>query len=798
MHSKNNKNSISFDQFKEEILEDYRVAFTSRECSIIGRREVLTGKASFGIFGDGKELPQIAMAKFFKKGDFRSGYYRDQTFMLSLNEVTPKQFFAGLYAHTDINYDPMSAGRQMGSSFSTHSLDVDYSWVNLNNQYNSSADLSPTGSQMPRLLGLAQASKIYKEIKVSDSEKFTKNGNEIAWGTIGDAATSEGHFFESINAAGVMQIPMIISIWDDNYGISVPAEYQTTKGDISEVLKGFKRDKNSNGFEIFKVKGWDYVELMKTYEKAEKICRNEHIPVIIHVNELTQPLGHSTSGSHERYKSEERLNWERDYDCIKKMREWILENKIVKSKDLDKIESDSKNSVSESKIEAKRNSVNETINNISELNTIIKENINSSNTDISAILDKLNKVKEPYKRDLFTSTNKIIRLLMLEKNSESNLLKEWLGKLHVKTQYDYSSHLYSESKFNPSNIPVVNAIYDENSEMVDGRIVLRENFRKILENHDNVVIFGQDSGKIGGVNQGLEGLQDIFGESRVFDTGIREATIIGQGIGLSLRGLRPIAEIQYLDYLLYSIQILSDDLATLHYRTRGKQKAPLIVRTRGHRLEGIWHSGSPMGGMINLLRGIYLLVPRNMTIAAGFYNALLKGDQPAIVVECLNGYRSKEKIPNNIGEFTVQIGRVEKIKTGSDITVVSYGSTLKIVEKAATELEKFNISCEIIDCQSLIPFDLDNNICESIKKTNRVIIIDEDFSGGASAYILDNLINKQNIYDYLDSKPHTLSAQDHRPAYGTDGDYFSKPSIDEVFNKIYSIMNELNPEKYPI
>ena len=798
MQSKNNKNSISFDQFKEEILEDYRVAFTSRECSIIGRREVLTGKASFGIFGDGKELPQIAMAKFFKKGDFRSGYYRDQTFMLSLNEVTPKQFFAGLYAHTDINYDPMSAGRQMGSSFSTHSLDVDYNWVNLNNQYNSSADLSPTGSQMPRLLGLAQASKIYKEIKISGSEKFTKNGNEIAWGTIGDAATSEGHFFESINAAGVMQIPMIISVWDDNYGISVPAEYQTTKGDISEVLKGFKRDKNSNGFEIFKVKGWDYVELMKTYEKAEKICRNEHIPVIIHVNELTQPLGHSTSGSHERYKSEERLNWEMDYDCIKKMREWILENKIVKSKDLDKIESDSKKSVSESKIEAKRNSVNQTINNISELNTIIKENINSSNPDISAILDKLNKIKEPYKKDLFASANKIIRLLMLEKNSESNLLKEWLGKLHVKTQYDYSSHLYSESKFNPSNMPVVNAIYDENSEMVDGRIVLRENFRKILENHDNVVIFGQDSGKIGGVNQGLEGLQDIFGESRVFDTGIREATIIGQGIGLSLRGLRPIAEIQYLDYLLYSIQILSDDLATLHYRTRGKQKAPLIVRTRGHRLEGIWHSGSPMGGMINLLRGIYLLVPRNMTIAAGFYNALLKGDQPAIVVECLNGYRSKEKIPNNIGEFTVQIGKVEKIKTGSDITVVSYGSTLKIVEKAATELEKFNISCEIIDCQSLIPFDLDNSICESIKKTNRVIIIDEDFSGGASAYILDNLINKQNIYDYLDSKPHTLSAQDHRPAYGTDGDYFSKPSIDEVFNKIYSIMNELSPEKYPI
>ena len=798
MQSKNKKNSISFDQFKKEILEDYRVAFTSRECSTIGRKEVLTGKASFGIFGDGKELPQIAMAKFFKKGDFRSGYYRDQTFMLSLNEVTPKQFFAGLYAHTDINYDPMSAGRQMGSSFSTHSLDNDYDWVNLNDQYNSSADLSPTGSQMPRLLGLAQASKIYKKIKISDSERFTKNGNEIAWGTIGDAATSEGHFFESINAAGVMQIPMIISIWDDNYGISVPVEYQTTKGDISEILKGFKRDENSNGFEIFKVKGWDYVELMKTYEKAEQICRNEQIPVIIHVNELTQPLGHSTSGSHERYKSEERLKWERDYDCIKKMREWILQNKVVNSKELDKIESDSKKNVNESKIEAKRNSLEQTINNINELNTIIKENIKISNPDIFNILDRLNKIKEPYKRDLFSHANEIVRLLMLEKNSDSNFLKDWLGKLHEKTQYDYSSHLYSESKYNPSNIDVINPIYEENSEMVDGRVILKENFRKILENHDNVVIFGEDSGKIGGVNQGLEGLQDIFGETRVFDTGIREATIIGQGIGLALRGLRPIAEIQYLDYLLYSIQILSDDLATLHYRTRGKQKAPLIVRTRGHRLEGIWHSGSPMGGMINLLRGIFLLVPRNMTIAAGFYNALLKGDQPAIVVECLNGYRSKEKIPNNIGEFTVQIGKVEKIQSGSDITVVSYGSTLKIIEKAVTELEKFNISCEIIDCQSLIPFDLDNNICESIKKTNRVIIIDEDFSGGASAYILDNLINKQNIYDYLDSRPYTLSAQDHRPAYGTDGDYFSKPSVDEVFNKIYSIMNELNPEEYPI
>ena len=798
MHSKNKKKSISFDQFKEEILNDYRVAFTSRECSIIGRREVLTGKASFGIFGDGKELPQIAMAKFFKKGDFRSGYYRDQTFMFSLDEVTPQQFFAGLYAHTDLKHDPMSAGRQMGSSFATQSLDENYDWKNLTKQFNSSADLSPTGSQMPRLLGLAQASKIYKKLKVTGSEKFTDNGNEIAWGTIGDASTSEGHFFESINAAGVMQIPMIVSVWDDNYGISVPSEYQTTKGDISEVLKGFKKEKNSNGFEIFKVKGWDYVELMKTYEKAEQICRTEHVPVIVHVNELTQPLGHSTSGSHERYKSEERLKWEKDYDCIKKMRQWILDNNIISSKDLDKIEDDAKKFVLESKLSAKRESLKETTNNINKLNNLFVNGIESNNSGIQKILNDLNSIKEPNKRDLFTSTNAILRELMLEKNPKVNILRDWLSKLRVKTQYDYSSHLYSESAYNPSKIPLIKAKYDNNADSVDGRIILRENFKKILEKNDNVIIFGEDAGKIGGVNQGLEGLQEIFGETRVFDTGIREATIIGQGIGLALRGLRPIAEIQYLDYLLYSIQLLSDDLATLHYRTRGKQNAPLIVRTRGHRLEGIWHAGSPMGGMINLLRGIYLLVPRNMTIAAGFYNALLKGDQPAIVVECLNGYRTKEQMPTNIGDYTVQIGKVDKIKSGEDITVISYGSTLKIVEKASEELQKFNISCEIIDCQSLIPFDIEKEITESVKKTNRVLIIDEDFSGGASAYILDNLINNQNIYDYLDSKPHTMSAKDHRTAYGTDGDYFSKPSVDDVFERIYSIMNELNPGKFPL
>ena len=797
MQLKNNKNSISFQEFKDEILDDYRTAFVSRECSIIGRREVLTGKASFGIFGDGKELPQIAMAKFFKKGDFRSGYYRDQTFMFSLGEVSPIQFFAGLYAHTDIKHDPMSAGRQMGSSFSTHSLDENYDWKDLTKQYNSSADLSPTGSQMPRLVGLAQASKVYKNITISNSEKFSNNGNEIAWGTIGDASTSEGLFFESINAAGVMQIPMVISIWDDNYGISVSSDFQTTKGDISEALKGFKKDKNSNGFEILKVKGWDYVELMKTYEKAERICRNKHIPVIIHVRELTQPLGHSTSGSHERYKSKERLDWEKDFDCLKKMREWILQNKLVTKDELDKIEKESKEEVRLAKRSAKSNSLEKNISNIKDLNNFLNENFSMDNPIINGLLADLNTIQEPSKKDLFTHSNKIFREMLLKKNPKCSLFKSWISDLREKIQDDYSSHLYSQSIYNPENIKSVKPTYNSNEELVDGRIILRDNFDKILERFDNVLIFGEDAGKIGGVNQALEGLQEKFGEQRVFDTGIREATIIGQGIGLALRGLRPIAEIQYLDYLLYAIQIMSDDLATLHYRTRGKQKAPLIVRTRGHRLEGIWHAGSPMGGMINLLRGIYLLVPRNMTIAAGFYNTLLESDQPAIVVECLNGYRTKEKKPSNIGDFKIAIGMIDLIKEGSDITIVSYGATLKLVEEASRELKKLNIDCEIIDCQSLIPFDINHEIKTSVEKTNRLLIVDEDFSAGASAFILDKLINDQNIYNLLDSKPSTLSAKDHRTAYGTDGDYFSKPSTDDIFNKIYSMMNEADPKKFP-
>ena len=791
------KKNISVDEFKKEILRDYKLAYISRECSIIGRKEVLRGKASFGIFGDGKELPQLAMAKYFKKGDFRSGYYRDQTFMFSINEVTPKQFFAGLYAHTDIDHDPMSAGRQMGSSFATHSLDANYNWKNLVNQYNSSADLSPTASQMPRLLGLAQASRIYKNVDIPGAEKFSNKGSEIAWGTIGDAATSEGLFFETVNAAGVMEIPVILSIWDDNYGISVSSKYQTTKGNISEALKGFKRDNKSNGFEIFSVKGWDYVELMKTYEKAEKICRKSSIPVIIHVKELTQPLGHSTSGSHERYKSEKRLTWENKYDCLSKFREWILANKIVNEIEINQLEIDAKNEVKTASDEAKFESVKKTIQNVKSLESVLED---IKNNEVNSKINDLKKLKFPYKKDLFKTAYQIKRELLKYDFESYKKIDSWIKNLRNNYQIDYSSHLYSESEMNPVNVNYIEPKYEseQQQQVVDGRIILRDNFDQILTKHKNVLIFGQDSGKIGGVNQGLEGLQKKYGEIRVFDTGIREATIIGQGIGLALRGLRPIAEIQYLDYLLYSLQIISDDLATLHYRTRGKQKCPLIIRTRGHRLEGMWHAGSPMGGIINLIRGVYLLVPRNMTKAAGFYNTLLSGDQPAIVIECLNGYRTKEKLPTNLGEFNTPIGKTETLMFGDDITVVSYGSTLNLIEEACNELKQHGITCEVIDCQSLIPFDITNDIKKSIKKTNRLLIIDEDYSGSASAYILDKLINEQEIFEYLDNKPYCLTAKNHRTAYGTDGDYFSKPSIDDIFDFIYKIMNDTNPTIFPL
>jgi pyruvate/2-oxoglutarate/acetoin dehydrogenase E1 component/TPP-dependent pyruvate/acetoin dehydrogenase alpha subunit len=790
---------LSFEEFQQQVINDYKIAVISRECSLLGRREVLTGKAKFGIFGDGKEVAQIAWAKAFKNGDWRSGYYRDQTFMMAIGELTIEQFFAGLYANTDIEEEPMSAGRQMGGHFMTHSLDENGEWKNLTQQKNSSPDISPTAGQMPRLLGLAQASKVYRAEKNINAEKFSVEGNEIAWGTIGNASTSEGLFWETFNAAGVMQVPMVISVWDDDYGISVHARHQTTKENISEILKGFQKEEDTNGYEIIVVKGWNYVELIEAYQKAEGIAREQHVPVLIHVTEMTQPQGHSTSGSHERYKSEDRLAWEREYDCNAQMKKWMIENNISTEEDLDQLEKDIKKEVRNAKKVAwtafGKKAKEESKSLLLVLDKVIKHSPNAS--FIQSHINELKANDEPLKSKVVSTARKVLRYIRNEQNPAKSELLSWIDRFMKETQPDYSSHLYSQSQWKAANIEAVTPEYAEDSEKVDGRIILRDNFEKIFQNRPETLVFGEDSGEIGDVNQGLEGLQKKFGKTRVSDTGIREATILGQGIGMALRGLRPIAEIQYLDYLLYALQIMSDDLATIHYRSKGKQKAPLIVRTRGHRLEGIWHSGSPMGGVLNLIRGIHVLVPRNMTQAAGFYNTILESDEPALIVECLNGYRLKEKMPNNLGEFKTPVGKVEVLREGKDISILSYGSTLRIVEQAAKELLEVGINVEVIDVQSLLPFDLDHDILKSIKKTNRLLVVDEDVPGGASAYILNQVLVEQDAYHYLDSKPETLSAKAHRPAYGTDGDYFSKPSVEDVFEKAYAIMNEFNPEQYP-
>ena len=802
--------NISFNDFKNEILNDYKIARISRECSLLGRREVLTGKAKFGIFGDGKEVPQLAMAKAFRDGDFRSGYYRDQTFMMAIGELSAQQFFAGLYAHTDIKIEPMSAGRQMGGHFATHSVHEDGSWKNLTTQKNSSSDISPTAAQMPRLIGLAQASKVYRNSKdLLDQTKFSNNGNEVAWGTIGNASTSEGVFFESINAAGVLEIPMVMSIWDDEYGISVHAKHQTTKESISEILKGFKKEKDTNGYEIFVVNGWDYVQLIDVYSKASKIAREKHIPVLIHVKEVTQPQGHSTSGSHERYKNIERLKWEKEYDCIEKMRKWILDFdlkdgngntlKLVSGKEeLISLEKAAKKEVSAAKRKAWELFINEIKLEVASLSSILEKiALKSSNGNfITKLKDDLTSIVEPIRKDILSTARKALRFVKDETLIEKNELQKFIINSIKDAEYNYSSHLTSETNSAAIKIDEISPIYNTENKNVDGRIVMRDNFDAILKKYPEVLIFGEDAGQIGDVNQGLEGLQEKYGKHRVSDTGIREATIIGQGIGMAMRGLRPIAEIQYLDYLLYALQIMSDDLATLRYRTFGKQKAPLIIRTRGHRLEGIWHSGSPMGGIIHNIRGIHVLVPRNMTKAAGFYNTLLRGDDPALVIECLNGYRLKEELPVNFGEFTTPIGVIEIIKKGKDMTVVSYGSTLRIVQEAARELLQVGIDIEIIDIQSLLPFDIKQETVAPVKKTNRLLIVDEDVPGGASAYLLQEIIENQDGYQYLDSKPATLSAKAHRPAYGSDGDYFSKPSAEDIFEKVYEIMHEAYPNKY--
>ena len=790
--------ALTFEDFKIEVLNDYKIACTSRECSLLGRREVLTGKAKFGIFGDGKEVPQLAMAKAFQKGDFRSGYYRDQTFMMAIGHLTIQQFFAGLYGHTDIEHDPMSAGRQMGGHFATHSLDVNGNWNDLTIQKNSSADISPTAGQMPRLLGLAQASKIYRNVKeLEHKTNFSDKGNEVAWGTIGNASTSEGLFFETINAAGVLQVPVVMSVWDDEYGISVHAKHQTTKENISEILKGFQRDSNGNGYEIITVKGWDYPNLIDVYQKAAAIAREEHVPVLIHVKELTQPQGHSTSGSHERYKNAERLAWETEFDCLKQMKKWLIENGFSTEGNLDSIASQAKKDVLEGKKAAWNAFVSPIKTEQLELVNILKEIAETSKNSafIEQFASDLAAIKEPLRKDVLSTARKILRKIVAE--SEKNKLAKWISDVTAKVQPKFSSHLYSESKENVFSVKEVLPEFDENSMEVDARMILRDNFDCLFTKFPEVLVFGEDAGKIGDVNQGLEGMQEKYGALRVADVGIREASIIGQGIGMAMRGLRPIAEIQYLDYLLYGIQIMSDDLATLQYRTAGRQKAPLIIRTRGHRLEGIWHAGSPMGMIVNALRGIHVLVPRNMTKAAGFYNTLLDTDEPALVIECLNGYRLKEKMPLNLGKFKTPIGIVETIKEGKDITVVSYGSTLRLVEQAAKELMEIGIDVEIIDVQSLLPFDINHDILKSISKTNRLLVVDEDVPGGGSAYILQQILEVQKGYFQLDSQPKTLTSQEHRPSYGTDGDYFSKPSAEDIYEKIYEMMNEVNPSKYP-
>lgn len=799
--------NVDFDTFRQEVLNDFRLANISREASLLGRREVLSGKAKFGIFGDGKELAQIALAKQFRDGDFRSGYYRDQTIMMAIGQLTVQQYFAGLYAHTDLEHEPQSAGRQMGGHYSTRNLDADGNWKNLMEQKNSSADISPTAGQMPRLLGLAMASKIYRQnpalAELEAFKKFTDGGNEVAFGTIGDASTSEGPFWETINAAGVLQVPMVMSVWDDGYGISVPRKYQTTKDSISEALAGMQRSKDKPGYEIFVTRGWDYPDLCKTFEEAVKVAREQHVPVLVHVKEVNQPQGHSTSGSHERYKDEARMQWETDFDCIQKFREWILNFNadgltLASAEELEAIQQEAKKIVRDEKSAAWKSFTEDLKGDLREalqhIRALAAESANG--VFMHKMADELEKAMDPIRKDILSTARKALRMARNEQGAARANLSAWIRQ-KLNENYDrYSSYLYSEMEDSAMKVDPVAPEY-ATDEMVDGRIILRENYDKILEKYPQALIFGEDAGKIGGVNQTLEGMQAKYGDVRVSDTGIRECTIIGQGIGMAMRGLRPIAEIQYLDYLLYAIQVMSDDLATVQYRTKGGQKAPLIISTRGHRLEGIWHSGSPMGMIINSLRGMHVCVPRNMTKAAGFYNTLMAAEEPALVVEPLNGYRSKERLPDNIGEFREPLGVPEIVREGTDITLVSYGSTFNLCEAAAQQLEELNISVELIDVQTLLPFDIDHVIADSLSKTNRLLIVDEDVSSGATAFILDRILVEQKGYYYLDAAPETLSAKDHRPAYGSDGDYFSKPNIEDIVEKVYAIMQEADPSQYP-
>jgi pyruvate/2-oxoglutarate/acetoin dehydrogenase E1 component/TPP-dependent pyruvate/acetoin dehydrogenase alpha subunit len=789
---------------KEEILKDYRIAHESRQASLLGRREVLSGKAKFGIFGDGKEVPQLAMARVFKDGDWRSGYYRDQTFMMASGMMTLEEFFSQLYGNTDEEANPGTGGRMMNNHFATQCLDEHGEWLDLTKRKNSSADISPTAGQMPRLLGLALASKHFRNNKeLSSFKKFSIKGNEVAFGTIGDASTSEGVFWETINAAGVMQVPMAISIWDDGYGISVPIKYQTTKSSISEVLKGFEKTDKTNGYRIYSVRGWEYPELLRTYEESIDLCRKEHVPVIIHVNELTQPQGHSTSGSHERYKSEDQLKWEKEHDCLLKMREWILEQKITDAETLNGIEKEAAKAAKE----AKRSAWQKFQKPLTQKRDDFLRMVDISTCDcsktsrINAIKEELSMVGEPIWKDIMSSGKKILRLICDSCSNPENSLKQnvlaWRDGVAAENQEAYNAHLWSESDQAALKVEPIAPEYAEDAPSIPGREILKLNFDHIFESNPLVSAFGEDVGKIGGVNQTMEGLQEKYGDNRIFDTGIREATIIGQGLGMAMRGLRPMAEIQYFDYLLYGLQVLSDDLATVRYRTKGRQKAPLIISTRGHRLEGIWHSGSPLSMVINSIRGVHVLVPRNLTQAAGFYNTMLASDEPALIIEPLNAYRLREKLPSNLGEFRIPIGKPEIIKSGADISLVTYGSCVRIAEEAVQQLKEFDIDVELIDVQTLLPFDIDHVILDSIKKTNKVLFFDEDVPGGATAFMMQKVIEEQKAFFYLDAEPKTLTAHAHRAAYSTDGDYFSNPNAEDVFDTVYNIMHDVKPEKYP-
>lgn len=784
----------------KDILNDYKVGCISRQTSLTGRKEVFLGRAKFGVFGDGKELAQLAMSRVFRNGDHRSGYYRDQTFMFAAGILTPQQFFAQLYAHTDIEAEPASGGRLMNGHFGTRMLDEQGNWKDQTKMKNSSADVSPTAAQMPRLVGLAWASKLYRENKhLKGLKEFSINGNEVAFGTIGNASTSEGVFFESVNAAAVLQIPMVLSIWDDGYGISVPNEYHTPKLDISKVLEGFRRSETEKGFELIKVKGWDYLGLIKAFEKGATVAREKHIPVLIHVDEMTQPLGHSTSGSHERYKSKERLDWEVENDCLKKMREWMLDNEIAHQGQLEGIEAEAEKVAKESKEKAWQAHINVLIQDKKEALELLDQ-LNAElgpYEQISNYRDALEIIPNPLKLETIKSLKYALRYTRNQSSQSRVNIRLWLKTNDERNQKDYSSHIYSQSKDSALKVKTVPPVFTKNQPLVDGREVLQSCFDAALDRDPRIVAFGEDLGKIGDVNQAFAGLQQKYGELRVMDTSIRESTIIGQAIGIAMRGLRPIAEIQYLDYLIYTIQIMSDDLSCVQYRTVGGQKAPVIIRTRGHRLEGVWHSGSPLGMILNSIRGIYVLVPRNMTQAAGFYNTILRSDDPALIIETLNGYRLKEKIPENIMEFTLPLGVPEVLNEGADCTLVTYGAMCRIAMDAAKQLADVGISLEVIDVQSLLPFDINHSIVESVKKTNRVIFADEDVSGGASAYMMQHVLENQDGYIYLDSKPITLTSKDHRPAYSSDGDYFSKVNAEDIYDTVYKMLNEVNPVDFP-